>query len=296
MLNSLNSSNVAGRQRYKFPSSCIVVVFLVMAAASRAAFALSTSTRVMAPVATEITLQCSDGIRLAGQSWTHPDTSLDDSKRNRILCLHGWMDNSASFHQFAPALVERLPNTELIALDLVGHGKSSHKSKDGAPVVLAEHSYYVAEAVQQLQWQQDKQLTLIGHSMGAAVSCLYAAAFPEHVKQLVLLEGAGPLARNTDDIAKHVRNHISRRLASNQNGKPVRVYDSIDKAVQIRQQTARNFPGDQTLSKEAARAMVLRGSNPVTDGGLQFCHDPRLQMPSLLYFSQEQTESLYKGK
>jgi pimeloyl-ACP methyl ester carboxylesterase len=95
--------------------------------------------------------------------------------------------------------------TELVALDLPGHGLSSHKSDDGPPLVLAESVFYVAEAVRQLQWwpqevmnkpelQENSSIsqprfTLVGHSMGAGISCLYAAAFPEQVDKLVLLEG-----------------------------------------------------------------------------------------------------------
>jgi hypothetical protein len=52
--------------------------------------------------------------------------------------------------------------------------------------------------------------------------------------------------------------------------------------------TARNFPGDQYLSEAAARELVLRGTNQVGNG-VQFRHDPRLQWPSLQYFSQEQS-------
>ena len=106
-----------------------------------------------------------------------------------------------------------MPNVELVALDFPGHGMSSHKSRDGPPMLLSELTYYVAEAMQQLEWTKQHQdgdnngckFSLIGHSMGAAVGCLYSAAFPEHVDQLVLVEGGGPLARRAEDISQHVR-------------------------------------------------------------------------------------------
>lgn len=69
-------------------------------------------------------------------------------------------------------------------------------------------------------------------------------------------------------------------------------------AVETRCQTAKNFPGNQYLSKVAAKEMVLRGSRPATtsegESGVQFCHDPRLQWPSLQYFTPEQVEAVYK--
>jgi pimeloyl-ACP methyl ester carboxylesterase len=285
-----------------------------MSAAAVTSLASRAGYRAMAPVATELTLQCSDGIRIAAQSWkqpTHSDAVVNangnassgsnSTPSHRILCLHGWMDNAASFHILAPALVNRFPTVELIALDFPGHGLSSHKSMDGPPAILAECVYYVAEALEQLQWNQESTpFTLIGHSMGASVSALYAAAFPEQVSKLILLEGAGPLARNPRDVAKHVRAHVNRRQIANQAAKQPRVYPDLDTAVQTRCRTAQNFPGNQWLSTAAATEMVLRGSRPVESGtgtgtgGLQFRHDPRLQWPSLQYFSYEQTEAVYQ--
>ena len=273
----------------------------------------------------EITIHCSDGVHLAAQVWSshhQPHQSSNNSHspaqqeratqpRRRILCLHGWMDNCRSFYKFAPGLLSQLNDdreTELVALDFPGHGWSSHKSIDGPPTILAETAFYVAEAIQQLEWQQEA-FTLIGHSMGAAVSCVYCAAFPEQVLQLVLLEGAGPLARKTHDVAKHIRQHVQRRQVGIQNmsNKPIRVYPSLEKAVETRCRTAQSFPGDQSLSLQASREMVLRGSRPVvvadadnnggeaaTKEGVQFRHDPRLQWPSLQYFTVEQTEALYQ--
>jgi pimeloyl-ACP methyl ester carboxylesterase len=186
----------------------------------------------IATTAVDITLTCSDGIQLAGQVWksTPSNPTLQDdiatrtaapNVHHRILCLHGWMDNCRSFHYFAPNLLRHLQThpqsatttTEIVALDLPGHGWSSHKSLESPQILLSEAVYYVAEAIQQLNWttpttpatdisesnitqheQHSKQssptkFTLVGHSMGAAISCLYAAAFPEQIENLVLLEG-----------------------------------------------------------------------------------------------------------
>jgi hypothetical protein len=109
----------------------------------------------------------------------------------------------------------------------------------------------------------------------------------------LLLVAAGPLYRNPQDVAKHIRQHVERRQLGTMVSKPPRVYESIQKAVETRCQTARNFPGQQYLSPAAATEMVLRGSQPV-NGGLQFRHDPRLQWPSAQYFTVEQVEAVYR--
>ena len=42
------------------------------------------------------------------------------------LCLHGWLDNANSFLPLA----EKLPQLQLVAIDLPGHGQSDHRSPD----------------------------------------------------------------------------------------------------------------------------------------------------------------------
>lgn len=232
---------------------------------------------------TDITLLCSDGIELAGQSYGNKE---DPSQK--IMCLHGWMDNCRSYYHFAPHLLKKLAErTHLVAIDFPGHGKSSHYG-DRPPMVLAETAFYVAEALRSLSWNEN--ITLIGHSMGASVACLYAAAFPEQIQKLLLIEGVGPLARPAVDSAKHVRLHIEKRLEPI---RPPRIYESLDLAVAARCRTARMWPGNQYLTDTSARELVTWGTH-LQDQGVQFRHDPRLQWPSLQYFAPEQTEGVYK--
>mmetsp|Transcript_13470 Transcript_13470/g.37236 ORF Transcript_13470/g.37236 Transcript_13470/m.37236 type:complete len:403 (+) Transcript_13470:35-1243(+) len=267
---------------------------------------------------TELLLKCSDGITLAAQSWKRTASSSTAStspKRRRILCLHGWMDNARSFHYLAPTVVAPSSSVtcsetiELVALDIVGHGKSSHKSLDGPSTVMAEGVYYIAEALHQLGWvsyreeetEEKQQVTLIGHSMGAALSTLYTSAYPEHVNKLVLLDGAGPLARNPASIVKHVRAHVDKRLQGNLSRREPRIYPSLEVAVKARCLTAKNSPGDQWLSTEAATELILRGTEQVIEEGsdavigFKFRHDPRLQLPSCMYMTPEQVNAIMHG-
>jgi pimeloyl-ACP methyl ester carboxylesterase len=240
----------------------------------------------------EVTLTCSDGVKLAAQRWRR-QTDDQTIPHRRVLCIHGWLDNARSFYRLAPFLVSNLPSTEVVALELPGHGLSSHKSLDGPSMLLSEYAFYVAEAVAQLGWEATP-FTLVGHSMGAAVSTLYAASFPEQVDKLILLEGAGPPPKNPLDIAKHVRCHIDRRRNGNLKPYHKSVYPSLKKAVETRQATAQSFPGKQYISEQAAYELVRRASEDLPDGKIQFLHDQRLKDPSIMYFTAEQTESLYR--
>jgi pimeloyl-ACP methyl ester carboxylesterase len=244
--------------------------------------ALATSSKLM-----ECTITCSDGMILAAQQYTAANASSQ-----RILCLHGWLDNCRTFWKFAPALANY---AEVVALDFPGHGLSSHKSPDGTPALLSEGVYYVAEAVKALEWDS---FILVGHSMGAAISSIYAAAFPEQILKLVLLEGGGPLTRNPKDTAKHIRSHVEKRQAGNpalygDSSKGPRLYPSLEKAIETRMKTAQLSPGRQYLSETAARELVTRAIIE-TEGGVQFRHDPRLQWPSLQYYTNEQNDAIFQ--
>lgn len=252
-------------------------------------------TRGAVVAATERLFLCSDGVQLAAQHWTFSKKQTE----TRVLCLHGWLDNSQSFHRLAPSL--HMGDAEIIALDFPGHGLSSHKSPDSPPTVISDAAFYVAEAVRLLKWDS---FVLLGHSMGAAVSLIYAASFPEQVSRLILLEGAGPLTRKPRDTSKHVRASIERRQTgnpflypqfNNYTKKEPRIYPNVDAAVETRCKTATLAPGHQSLSREASMAMVERATIAHSDGsGVMFRHDPRLQWPSLQYMSDEQVEGLYK--
>lgn len=156
----------------------------------------------MKPFVQELTLHCADGMKIAAQSWSNiqikDESSSNVEKKFRFLCLHGWMDNCRSFHHLAPAIVQHMTtmnssvrqSCEVVALDLPGHGLSSHHSIDGPPALLAEAVFYINEAVLQLNWNDETiPFTVIGHSMGAGLGVLYSASFPEHVDKLVLLDG-----------------------------------------------------------------------------------------------------------
>ena len=273
----------------------------------------------------ELNFFCSDGTKLAAQRYSYDPsfstTKLEDEnqKTETILCLHGWMDNCRSFHALAPFLVENLneshhPNHDpclwdVIALDLPGHGCSSHKSRDAPPMVQAEMIHYVREAIHAVQRQQSNQqpkpLTLIGHSLGAAIASLYTASFPEDVKRLVLLEGAGFLARDPSDTALHVREHVTKRMQQQKRKKPTRIYKSMELAILTRIQAARRMPGKQTLSYEAAEQLVQRSTISVIKkggtnddatetAGVQFRHDHRFQWPSIQYMTWSQNESIFE--
>jgi len=80
----------------------------------------------------------------------------------RVLALHGWLDNAASF----VPLAAQLPDLGLVAIDLPGHGHSAHLppgTQYNTPGAIC-HVLDVADA---LGWDR---FVLLGHSMGAGIA------------------------------------------------------------------------------------------------------------------------------
>ena len=55
---------------------------------------------------------------VAAQEWKEPEAS------KKVLLLHGWQDNSNTFKKLVPLLPKEY---WILALDSLGHGKSSHR-------------------------------------------------------------------------------------------------------------------------------------------------------------------------
>ena len=115
----------------------------------------------------------------------------------RVLALHGWLDNAASF----VPLAAQWGDIELVALDLPGHGASAHlpPSADYTVAVDARAAFAAADA---LGWEH---FHLLGHSLGGAVASVMAAAMPQRITRLALIEALGALAEDEARTAARLR-------------------------------------------------------------------------------------------
>ncbi len=102
-----------------------------------------------------------------------------------IFMLHGWMDCSATF-QF---VVDEFRQTwHVIAPDWRGHG-GSHRTGETYPFLQ-----FIADLDAVLEhYSPNRPVSIIGHSLGANASTLYAGVRPERVERLVNLEGVAPV-------------------------------------------------------------------------------------------------------
>lgn len=120
------------------------------------------------------------GARLHVRRWGDPQAPL-------VFLLHGWMDVSASF-QFLVDAFEQMRGGEFqfVAPDWRGFGESDWL---GRPYWFAD---YLADLDFLLgHYSPESPVTIVGHSMGGIIACLYAGVAPERVARLANLEGFG---------------------------------------------------------------------------------------------------------
>jgi lipase len=123
-------------------------------------------------------------LTLASREWGEPGLPA-------LVCLHGVTNNGWHFSHLAERLADRF---HVVALDLRGHGDSTWDP----PWHLEQHVADVLEAAPQ------ERCAWLGHSFGGRVAYEVAAAAPERVERLVLLDPAihippfvaGPAAEN----------------------------------------------------------------------------------------------------
>ena len=195
----------------------------------------------------------------------------------RVLALHGWLDNAASFVPLAP----HLRGLDLVVPDLPGHGRSFHLAS-GADYSFSGAVHTVLDIADALGWET---FSLLGHSMGAGIASLVAAGSPERVERLVAIEALGALPEAADQTARRLREavHATRALR----GKQLRVFSNASPAVRARMAA-------NALGEASARLLVERGLTRV-DGGFSWSSDPRLTLPTMVRMTPEQVDDLVAG-
>jgi pimeloyl-ACP methyl ester carboxylesterase len=233
------------------------------------------------------------------------------------------MDNSSSFSYLGPYLSER--GYDVVALDHIGHGRSSHLPK------LCRYDYsqyigYVKTVIDELGWSNNDKFHLIGHSMSSGISMLFASAYPELIDKLVCIDGFGPVTHGAQDSAIRLRKTIDTLTIPIKDKNIVKLYDTLDIAAEARVRTVAKYPGKQSLSKEAALSLISRGTSLIKEendfkspkddiietkrtsteikdetfvgdnredfkisniGPVYFSHDARLLQPSYIYYTHE---------
>lgn len=210
-----------------------------------------------------------NGQRIAYKTWGDPQNPP-------LLAMHGWLDNLATFESTAPLFAKHY---YVVAIDLPGHGHS-----DPAPPGYLHLLDTVGIVYQLLQGFAWKHMAIIGHSLGAAIGCLVAGAFPDRVNALCLIDALGPYTAPGPFMAHHVAKVINDYFHLGQKKPPE--YKTIEEAIKVRLKVT-------PMSEAGARALVERGLKKEGDV-YRWRTDQRLTIPPLGMLSEEQLESFLK--
>lgn len=201
----------------------------------------------------------------------HAVREWGDAALPPVLLLHGWMDASSSWQFLVDALPESLfGHARFIAPDWRGFGDSAWP-QDG---------YWFADYHADLDALLDRleparPVTLIGHSMGGNIACIYAGLRPERIGKLVSLEGFGLPDSPADAAPARLRqwlDHLKANAASPASPRPYP--DVAALAERLRRANSR-------LSLDRSLYLAATQSHP-TAAGLVLKHDPRHKAPGAL--------------
>ncbi|XP_023274893.1 serine hydrolase-like protein isoform X2 [Seriola lalandi dorsalis] len=192
-----------------------------------------------------------------------------------VLCLHGWADNCGTFNTLIPLLPKEC---RYVAVDLAGHGLSSHRP----PGVFYSFSAYVADVrrvVDGLRWTN---FSVIGHSMGANVAAMFSALYPEMVDALVLLDAYGFLPADPKEVSKVMRQGMDEMIQFEKKSEEKKRVYTYEKAVE------RLLTANPTLSEQSVRILLERGLVQV-EGGFVFSRDLRVNFKNIVRITLEQS-------
>lgn len=209
-----------------------------------------------------------DDLSLSGRVWG-PEAGTP------VLALHGWMDHARSFDVLAP----RLHGCQVVALDLSGQGHSSHRAAHATYNIWDDLPQLVG-LLDQLGWAD---CVLLGHSRGANISALLAAALPERVRAFVALDSLVPEPTG-DTVAGTLRAFLQQTRS--QAKRPARIFE--DREDYIARRVAQ---GNSRLTAEILADRALEE----VPGGFRMRGDLRLFANSAVKLTQAQVEDVLRA-
>ena len=118
-----------------------------------------------------------DGVKIQLAIW--------EGQGKSILCIHGLTANCRCWDLIASSLI---PHHKVIAIDLRGRGLSDHPPSGYS---IEHHCKDLLALMDDLGL---RKTVLMGHSLGAFISLVFTAQYPERVDRLILVDGGGKLS------------------------------------------------------------------------------------------------------
>jgi pimeloyl-ACP methyl ester carboxylesterase len=194
------------------------------------------------------------GLRYHVRTWGDPASPM-------LFMLHGWMDVSASFQFLVDALQK---DWYVLAPDWRGYGLTEWP-QDG---------YWFQDYIGDLDallaaFSPERQVDLVGHSLGGNVASMYAGLRPQRVRALVSLEGFG-IPSGVDAQAP---GRILKWLDALIDPPALRPYASFAEAADRLQKT------NPKLRRDRAEFLARHWAEELPDGSVRLRADPKHRLP-----------------
>ena len=118
------------------------------------------------------------------------NVALWKGNHQTVLCLHGITANCRAWDMMAASLS---PEYQVVAMDLRGRGLSDKPDQGYSP------DQHIKDIICVMDDLGLEKVFLMGHSLGAFISLMFAARHPERVEKLILVDGAGDLNKEQMD-------------------------------------------------------------------------------------------------
>lgn len=210
------------------------------------------------------------GFSIAVKTW--------NTKQSKpVLCLHGKLDNAASFDLLAP----HLPDFQLFAVDYPGTGLSSHYPEGCLPH-WKNDAFLMIHLIKKLKWDK---FDIIAHSLGSLLATIIAIALPQQVNKMVFLDILGPTVNFIEYGINYLPGDIATYLTYDQQSKTL--FSDPESAIRDRMKIG-------NISFQAAQALVNRGIKQ-TENGWMWTFDRRLRCISSTTPYEDELQTMFKA-
>lgn len=195
----------------------------------------------------------------------------------KVFFLHGWMDASATFQFVVDSLQEPW---HVIAPDWRGYGNSQWLRQ---PYWFPD--YYADLEALLNHYVPEQPVRLVGHSMGANIAATYAAARPERVSQVVMLDFLGLTPDPAIDATAQLRQWLDAMGQTH----ALRAYpDHASLAARLRASNPR-------LSREKAEFLAHHVGQLRSDGKVELAGDPWHKVASPTLYRVDEVMSIWRN-
>ena len=193
-----------------------------------------------------------------------------------LVFLPGFLDTGATFQFVVDALAREQP---IVAPDWRGFGGSSW---NGGPYWFPDYFADLDALLDAIAPQAP--VTLVGHSMGGNIACLYGGVRPQRVARIVNLEGFG-LPRSSPEAApERIRRWLDQLL------EPPRFseYDSLEQFAAV---LMRRNP---RLAAAHAAFVAACWASPLTQGRYTVGADPAHKLVNPVLYRRDEAEACWR--